>query len=54
MNKFAAGIIAGGVLSMVGVVCLLNDGKMKRKMIKTGHKAVDKAEELINEVEDML
>lgn len=53
MNKFATGLVAGGIMTALGVTYALNDKKTKRKMIKTGKKAASKAGNMIDDISDM-
>lgn len=50
MNKFATGIIIGSLLGMVGVEYTRHNSSAKRKIIKNGKKAINKAG---NMMEDM-
>jgi len=50
MNKFATGIILGSLLGMVGVEYTMHNSSAKRKIVKKGKKAINKAE---NMMEDM-
>lgn len=50
MNKFARGILIGSVLGMVGLEFSMHNSTAKRKIMKKGRKAINKAE---NMMEDM-
>lgn len=50
MNKFARGLLIGSALGMVGLEFTMHNSTAKRKIMKKGRKAINKAE---NMMEDM-
>ena len=50
MNKFARGMLLGSVIGMVGLEFTMHNSNAKRKLMKKGKKAINKAE---NMMEDM-
>ena len=53
MNKFATGILTGGVLAAMGMSWLMSDNKTRRRMIKGHRRAMRKTEDLLNNVSDI-
>ena len=49
MNRFATGLIAGGIAVAIGIGFVLSDKETKAKISETGRKAVRKAEEAMDE-----
>jgi urease gamma subunit len=53
MNKFASGLLAGGVLGMAGLAWAMSDGKTRKRMARQGREVVHKANEVMENVQDM-
>ena len=53
MNRFATGVLAGGVLGAIGMSWLMSDNKTRRRMIRGQRRALRKTEDLINGVSDI-
>jgi len=53
MNRFASGVLAGGILAAVGVGMLMSDGRTRRRMIRGHRNAMRKTEDLINGVSEL-
>ena len=53
MNRFATGILAGGVLGAIGMGWLMSDGKTRRRIIRNHRRATRKTEDLLNGVSDI-
>ena len=53
MNKFATGLIAGGILGAAGAAVALADRRQKRYVIKGGKKALKRAGHLMENVTDI-
>ena len=52
MGKFSTGIIVGSMIGAVGIGMMMNDKMTKRKMIKTGKRMLNKAENAIDTISD--
>ena len=50
MNKFATGLLAGGIIGAIGVGMAMTDAKTRRRLKK---QATRKANDLIDNVTDM-
>ncbi|MDD3570087.1 MAG: hypothetical protein PHY44_03175 [Lachnospiraceae bacterium] len=50
MNKFARGILIGSVLGMVGLEFTMHNSTAKRKLMKNGKKAINKAENMMEDL----
>lgn len=48
MGKFTSGLIAGGALGAIGLAIAMSDKRTRRKMLKDGRKAINKANNFIN------
>lgn len=54
MNRFATGMVIGGLATMAGISYLVQDQRTYRKMMKKGKRMAIKAEEVIDDImEDM-
>ena len=53
MNKFATGLLVGGMVGAVGLTYALRDRKTRRKMSKEGRKIIDRANDVIDNITDM-
>jgi len=53
LNKFATGLIAGGILGAAGAAVALADRRQKRYVIKGGKKALKRAGHLMENVTDI-
>ena len=53
MNRFATGILTGGVLGAIGMSWLMADNKTRRRMVKGHRRAMRKTEDLLNGVSDI-
>ena len=51
--KFAAGLIAGGLLGAAGIAVAMSDRRQRRYVIKGGKKAIKRAGHLVENVTDM-
>ena len=47
MEKFAFGVLAGGMLAAIGTGMLMNDRQMRRRIIRGGRKMANKAGQVI-------
>ena len=54
MNKFTTGMLIGGVMTAAGVGYLMMDRRMSNQIAKKGKKMVVKAEEVIDDMMDMM
>lgn len=50
MNRLATGLIIGGILGVAGVGYMSTSNSTKRKMMKKGKKAVNKAEHVLDDM----
>jgi|GEM_PF-910654 len=53
MQRFASGIVAGGLMAAAGMCWLMSDNKTRRRMMRANRKAMRKTEDLLNNVSDM-
>ncbi len=53
MNRFSTGLIAGGIITAVGVSLLMSDAKSRRRVVKDGKRAMRKAGDFFGGVTDM-
>jgi len=53
MNKFATGLIAGGILGAAGIAVAMSDKRQRRHVIRGGKKAFKRAGHLVENVTDM-
>lgn len=51
MNKFATGLIAGGVIGAIGLTCALSDRKTRRKITKSGRHMMNKATDIMDKAD---
>ena len=54
MNKFTTGMFIGGAMTAAGVGYLMMDRRMSNQIAKKGKKLVVKAEEVIDDMMDMM
>lgn len=52
MTKFTTGLLAGGVMAVVGVSYAMNDKRARRKMMRTSKKMAAKAGRIFDDVSD--
>lgn len=52
MNRFATGLLVGGIVTVAGISCLMQDQSTYRKMMRKGKKMAVKAEEVIDDMVD--
>lgn len=52
MNRFTTGLLAGGIVTALGVSYAMNDKRTKRKMIKGSKKMASKAGSMIDDLTD--
>lgn len=50
MKKFTTGLVAGGIMTALGVSYMMNDKKSRKKMIRNGKKMAVRAEHLFNDM----
>ena len=53
MNKFATGLIAGGILGAASIAVAMSDKRQRKHVIKGGKKAFKRAGHLMDNVTDM-
>ena len=53
MNKFTAGLIAGGIAGTVGIGYLMSDSKSRHKMSRDSKKLMKKGKAMIDNMTDM-
>ena len=53
MNKFATGLIAGGILGVAGAAVAMSDRKQRKYVVKGCKKAFKKAGNFMDNVTDM-
>ena len=53
MNRFATGVLTGGILAAAGMSWLMSDNKTRRRMIRGQRRAMRKTEDLLNGVSDI-
>lgn len=51
MKKFTTGLVAGSILGAIGLTCALSDRKTRQKLIKSGKKMINKAEDIMDTAE---
>lgn len=54
VNRFALGVIAGGILGTVGITMALSDRGTRNKLVRSGKKMAYDAGELMNEVQSRM
>ena len=52
MNKFAAGLLAGGLIGAASVAWALSDNKTRKRMTKEGKRALRKANAMFGNTHD--
>ena len=50
MGKFTSGLITGGALGAIGLAIAMSDKRTRKKMIKDGRKAMNKANSFIHHI----
>lgn len=50
MRRFTSGVIAGGLIGALGLGYALSDRKTRKRMVKDGKKALDKASDAVNNI----
>ena len=53
MNRFASGVLTGGLLAAAGISWLMADNKTRRRMVRGHRRAMRKTEDLLNNVSDI-
>jgi len=53
MNKFATGLIAGGIIGAAGVAVAMSDRKQRKYVVKGSKKAFRKAGSFMDNMTDM-
>ncbi len=53
MSRFSTGMIAGGIITAVGISLLASDAKSRRRVVKDSKRAMRKAGDFIGGVTDM-
>lgn len=51
MQRFTKGLIAGGVLGTIGLGYALSDRRTRKKMVKDGKKAMNKAGRMVDRMD---
>lgn len=54
MNRFANGLLIGGMATMAGAAYLAQNKRARNKIVKKGKKTVMKAEEVLDDMMDDL
>ncbi len=52
MNRFATGLLVGGIATVAGMSYLMQDQRTYRKMVRKGKRMAVKAEEVIDDMMD--
>jgi gas vesicle protein len=50
MNKFATGLLAGGVLGAAALTWALSDGRTRRRMMRDGKRVMKKCSDIVEDV----
>jgi len=50
MGKFTSGLITGGALGAIGLAIAMSDKRTRKRMLKDGRKAMNKANNLIHHI----
>jgi len=50
MGRFTSGLIAGGALGAIGLAVALSDKRTRKRMVKDGRKAMNKANNFIHHI----
>jgi hypothetical protein len=50
MGKFTSGLIAGGALGAIGLAIAMSDKRTRKRMLKDGRKAMNKANNFIHHI----
>ena len=50
MNRFATGMIAGGIVAAIGVSILMSDERSRRRVYKSGRRAMRRAGDMFNDM----
>lgn len=53
MKKFTSGLLTGSLIGLVGVAWAISDTKTRRRMARQGKRAMHKANEVFENVQDM-
>ena len=51
MTKFTTGLIAGGIIGAIGLTCAMSDRKTRQKLIHNGKKMINKAEDIMEQID---
>lgn len=54
MNKFATGIVVGSLIGAAATMATNMDNKSRRRMRKKGKRMMNRAEEVIDNIMDMM
>ena len=52
MNRFTAGLIAGGIVTAIGMSFAMNDSETRRKLARTGRKVIKQASNAMDDFAD--
>ncbi|MCL2573507.1 MAG: YtxH domain-containing protein [Defluviitaleaceae bacterium] len=50
MGRFTSGLIAGGVMGAIGLAVAMSDKRTRKRMLKDGKKAMNKANSFIHHI----
>ena len=53
MTRFATGLIAGGVIGAIGLGYAMQDKRMRRRVMRDGRRAMNKASDVMENITDI-
>lgn len=53
MNKFTAGLLAGGIVGSMGLSYLMSDKKVRNRMMRESRKLMKKSRNIMDNMSDM-
>lgn len=53
MSRFTNGLIAGSIIGAVGLTYAMSDRRTRKRMMRDGRRAMNKANSMIDNVTDM-